>query len=175
MIDTIGGFLQRNLIVMLAVVLVPMKLAILRICGDEEAQRAAFLSIPEDLVYISMGIVLGDFATAGGAFRRWFANSSHLPMDLAVTVMCGLSVAIAVHVLSKWTTDHFRNWKAASNVRMKGAGFDPRQGELNLEPADMNIRMIQIRHISLGSLLYLAQFIVVIRWLDWIAKVIAHS
>jgi hypothetical protein len=96
MIESISGFLQRNLIVLLAVVLVPMKMGILRLCGDTEAQRAAFQSIPEDLVYVSMGLILGDFATSGGAFRYYFAGSPHLPMDLAVVVMFGLLVAISV-------------------------------------------------------------------------------
>lgn len=175
MIESISGFLQHNLIVLLAVVLVPMKLGILRLCGDGEAQRSAFLSIPEDLVYVSLGLLLGDFATSGGAFRRWFAGSSHVPMDLAVTVGIGVFVAICVHVLAKWTNDNVRSWQAASNVRLRSASSNPLQGELELQPADVNIRLIQTRHITLASFLYLIQIVLTIRWLAWIAKVLANG
>jgi hypothetical protein len=173
MIESIGGFLQRNLIVLLAVVLVPMKLVILRLCGDGEAQRAAFLSIPEDLVYVSLGLVLGDFATAGGAFRRHFGHSPHLPMDMVVTVMFGLGVAVGVHVLAKWTNDHVNSWRAASNVRLRGSSPIPFQAELELHPADSNIRMIQVRHVALASMLFLLQLVAIIKWIVWIARVLA--
>lgn len=173
MIEIISGFLQRNLIVLLAVVLVPMKIGILRLCRDDEAEKAAFLAIPEDLVYVSIGLVLGDFATAGGAFRRRFAHSGHLPMDLAVTFMAGMFVAVGVHVLAKWTNDNVRSWRAASNVRFRTNLGNPMQGDLPLEPADANVRLIQTRHIALSSLLYLAQLFLTIRWLAWIANVLA--
>jgi len=173
MIESISGFLQRNLIVLLAVVLVPMKMGILRLCGDTEAQRAAFQSIPEDLVYVSLGLVLGDFATSGGAFRHWFAGSPHLPMDLAVVVMLGVGVAISVHVLSKWTNDSIRTWRAASNVRFTSDPVNPIQGYLPLQPADTNIRLIQTRQIAKASTLYLLQLLITIRWLAWIARVLA--
>jgi hypothetical protein len=175
MIESVSGFLQRNLIVLLAIVLVPMKLGILRLCGDTEAQRAAFISIPEDLVYVSLGLVLGDFATSGGAFRRWFGNSAHLTMNLAVTVGVGVAVAISVHVLAKWTNDNILGWRAASGVRLRSGTPIPLQGELELQPADKNVRLIQIRHIALSSVLYLLQLAITIRWLSSIAKVLANG
>lgn len=175
MIEIVSGFLQRNLIVLLAIVLVPMKLGILRLCGDTEAQRAAFISIPEDLVYVSLGLVLGDFATSGGAFRRWFGGSPHLPMDMAVTVGIGIFVAIAVHVLAKWTNDNILGWRAASAVRLRSGSPTPLQGELELRPADKNVRLIQIRNLALASMLYLLQLGITIRWLAWIAKVLANG
>jgi hypothetical protein len=175
MIESISGFLQRNLVVLLAGVLVPMKLVILRLCGDTEATRAAFLSIPEDLVYVSLGLVLGDLATSGGAFRRHFGHSSHVPMDLAVTIGIGLVVAVGVHVLSKWTNDHVKSWRAASNVRMRTGSPLPLQIELELRPADRNIRLIQIRHIALCSMLYLIQLVATIKWISWIANVLANG
>ena len=175
MIEGISGFLQSNLLVLLAVVLVPMKLGILRLCGDAEAQKDALLSIPEDLVYVSLGLVLGDFATSGGAFRHLFASSQHVTMNLAVTVMIGVFVAIAVHLLSKWTNDHVRGWRAASNVRLRSGAANPLQGELQLGSVDTNVRVVQVRHIALASMLYLIQFVITIRWLAWIAGVLASA
>lgn len=175
MIEAIGGFLQHNLIVLLAVILVPMKLGILRLCGDGEAQRVAWLSIPEDLVYVSLGLVLGDFATSGGAFRRHFITSAHLQMNLLVTVMAGVFVAIIIHVFAKWTNDQVKSWRAASQARLRITTANPLQGELGLQPADSNIRTIQLRHIALAAILYLSQLVVAIKWLSWIAGVLANG
>ena len=176
MIETVGGFLQHNLIVLLAIVLVPMKIGILRLCGDNEAGRAAFLSIPEDLVYVSLGLILGDFSTSGGAFHRWFSHSSHIPMNLAVTVAIGVAVAIVVHVLAKWTNENLKTWRAASNIRPRAnPNSNPLQIELNLEDSDMNVRLIQTRHIALASILYMIQIGITIRWIAWIAKVLANG
>ncbi len=175
MIEAIGGFLQHNLIVLLAVVLVPMKLAILRICGDHEAQRAAFVSIPEDLVYVSLGLILGDFATEQGAFRKWYRNSSHVPMNLAVVVGLGVGVAIIVHVLAKYTNDQLKTWRAASNVALRKPDAHPAQGDLGLSHTlDSNVLRIQIRHVAGFSILYLLQLGVTVWWLSWIARVLAN-
>jgi hypothetical protein len=176
MIEAIGGFLQRNLIVLLAVVLVPMKLAILRICGDSESQRAALISIPEDLVYVSLGLVLGDFATEQGAFRRWYRYSSHIQMNLAVVVGLGISVAIIVHLLAKFTNDQLKTWRAASNVALRKKEAHPAQQDLGLSHAlDANVRRIQIRHVAGCSILYLLQLGVTVWWLSWIAGVLANG
>ena len=175
MIDSLAGFLQHNLIVLLAVVLVPMKLAILRLCGDDEAQRAAFLSIPEDLVYVSLGLVLGDFATLGGAFRHHFAGSRQMTMALSVTVALGIMVAVGVHVLSKWTSDQVRSWQAASQVALRPTSTHPDQADLGLHTVDPNVRLIQTRHIALSAILYLLQLCITIRWLAWIAQVLANG
>lgn len=175
MIDSLAGFFQHNLIAMLAVILVPMKLIILRVCGDNEAQRAAFLSIPEDLVYVSLGLVLGDFATSGGAFRHYFAGSKQVPMALAVTVGIGVVVAIGVHLLAKWTNDNIRSWQAASHVALRPTSAHPNQTDLGLQTVDPNVRLIQTRHIALSSFLYLLQLGVTIRWLAWIAHVLANG
>ncbi len=175
MIEAAGRFLQHNLIVFLAVVLVPMKLVILRVCGDNEAQRAAFVSIPEDLVYVSLGLILGDFATSQGAFHRWFAHSPNLQMDLAVTIGVGCGVAVMVHMLAKWTNENLKTWRAASAVGMRKKEADPKQRDLGLETLDINVTRIQARHLALASIFYGAQLAVSIRWLAWIARVLANS
>ncbi|HZL29045.1 MAG TPA: hypothetical protein VFC39_21140 [Acidobacteriaceae bacterium] len=175
MIESLGGFLQHNLIVLLAVVLVPMKFGILRLCGDKDAQKVALVSIPEDLVYVSLGLILGDFATAGGAFHKYFKSSQHLTMNLFVTVLIGMFVAIAIHVLAKWTNDNINNWRAAAHVRIRAGISDPAQQDLPLAPGDENIRMIQTRHITLAAILYLFQLGLAIRWLAWIASVLADG
>jgi hypothetical protein len=174
-IESISRFLHHNLIVLLAVVLVPMKLIVLRLCNDNDAQKAAALSIPEDLVYVSLGLILGDFATSGGAFRKHFSNSQLVSMDLFVTVLVGVGVAIAIHVLAKFTNDQVKSWQAASQARFRAGLGDSLQQDLPLSPSDSNIRLIQTRHIALISILYLMQLGIAIRWLSWISGILANS
>lgn len=172
MIDRVAGFVQHNLIVLLAVVLVPMKFVILRLCGDWEAQKVALLSVPEDLVYVSLGLLLGDFATSGGAFRRHFEGSAHILMDLFVTVLYGLAVAIIVHLLAKWTGDRVLSSRAAAEARVKNQAAGE-ENDLSPRPKDDDFRLIQVRHITIMSMLYLAQLVATIWWLAWIASVLA--
>lgn len=175
MIDRIGTFLQQHLIIFVAVVLVPIKLAVLRWCGDNEGTRAAFLSLPEDLVYISLGLILGDITASRGAFHRWFSHSANAQMDLYVTVGIGILVAVVVHLLAKWTNDHFKTWRAASAVSMRKKDANPQQHDLGLPTLDANVLLIQIRHLALASILYLLQLWVTLRWLEWIARVLANK
>jgi hypothetical protein len=176
MIDLIGDFLQHNLVVLLAVVLVPMKWIILRVCGDEEAQAVALLSIPEDICYVTLGLILGDVANSSGSFRRHFQSSLHISLDIFVTAMLNVVVAILVHILAKRSVDHFKNWRAAGVARVRNPaspGFT--QMELPMTPTDENIQTIQIRHLALFSLLYAIQLVVSIWWLSWVARVLGNA
>jgi hypothetical protein len=174
MIDHIGDFLQHNLVVLLAVVLVPMKWVILRICGDSEAQSVALLSIPEDICYVSLGLILGDMANSGGSFRKYFQSSSHISIDIFVTATLNVFVAILVHFFAKKGNDHFKTWRAAGVARTRNpASPGPQQLELPITATDELIQRIQIQHMAVFSLLYATQLAMVIWWLSWIAKVVS--
>lgn len=176
MIDSIGGFLQHNLVVMLSVVLVPMKWFVLRITGDNEAQAVALLAVPEDICYVTLGLILGDLATSGKAFRRHFEGSSHVPIDIFVTGTFNVAVAVVIHLLAKWGNDHFNGWRAAGVARTRNPSSPgPQQIELPITATDANIEMIQIRHVAVFSISYALQMAIVISWLAWIAKVVANT
>jgi hypothetical protein len=175
MIDQIGDFLQHNLVVLLAVVLVPMKWVVLRICGDTEAQAVALLSIPEDICYVTLGLILGDVASSTGAFRKQFHASTHPSIDIFVTGMFNVVVAILVHFFAKHSNDHFKSWRAASSVRLRAKnspGFE--QLELPMATTDENFQTIQIRHLAVFSLLYALQLALSIWWLSWITKILSN-
>jgi hypothetical protein len=176
MIDHIGDFLQRNLVVLLAVVLVPMKWVILRVCGDSEAQAVSLLSIPEDICYVTLGLILGDIASSNGAFRKHFHTSSHISIDIFITAMLNIVVAILVHLFAERGTDHFKSWRAAGNARRPDSSpLAAKQLEFPLAPTDDNVQTIQIRHLALFSLLYAIQVGIAIWWLSWIAQVLSNS
>jgi hypothetical protein len=176
MIDTIGAFLHANLVVFLAVVLVPMKLIVLRLCGDSEAQSTALLAIPEDICYVSLGLILGDVATAGKAFRHHFNASSNISIDIILTAVLNVVVAVVTHGLAKWGNDHFKSFRAAGAARVPTpSSTAPQQIELPITATDENIRRIQVRHLAMFSLSYAIQIFLTIRWLAWIAKVVGNG
>lgn len=176
MIDRIGGFLQHNLIVLLAVVLVPMKLLVLRVVGDTEGQSTALLAIPEDSCYVALGLILGDVATGSHAFQKNFSGSAHASLDIVVTAVINVGVAVIIHKLAMTGNDHFNIWRAADVARVSDpSSVGPQQIELPLTPTDQQIRMIQVRHLAIFSLLYAIQMWIVVRWIAWIAKVMANA
>jgi hypothetical protein len=78
MIDQFGGFVQHNLIVFVAIVLLPLKWIVVRLCKDHEAEAVALMSVPEDLCYVALGLVMGDMINGAGAFHRFFDKSQHV-------------------------------------------------------------------------------------------------
>lgn len=175
MIDQIGDFLLHNLVVLVAVVLVPMKWVILRVCGDDEAQAIALLSIPEDICYVTLGLILGDVASGAGAFRKHFQSSSHIPIDIFVAAMLNVVVAILVHLFARSGNDHFKTWRAAGVARTRNPSSPgSQQIELPLTATDENMQTIQIRHMASFSLLYAIQLALAIKWLSWISKVLSN-
>ena len=175
MIDRIGDFLQHNLVVLVATVLVPMKWLILRVCGDTEAQAVALLSIPEDICYVTLGLILGDVVSVSSSFRKHFAGSSHISIDIFIIAMLNVVVAILVHIFAERSNDHFKTWRAASVIRARNLSSPgPQQIELPHTATDGNIQTIQIRHMAFFSLLYACQLVLAIWWLSWIAKILVN-
>jgi len=175
MIELIADFLIRNIVVLLAVILVPMKWVILRLCGDWEAQSVALLSIPEDLCYVLLGLILGDLANSSGSFRKYFHSSSHPTMNIVVTAMINVSIAIVIHLLSKWSNSQFKTWRAATDARTRPDG-EPVQEHLPIPKTatEESIETIQIRSMASFVLLYFVQLVIAISWLHWIAQIVAN-
>lgn len=173
-IDQIGDFLQHNLVVLVAVVLVSMKWIILRICGDVEAQATSLFSIPEDICYVTLGLILGDVVNPAGAFRKQFYGSQHISIDIFITAMLNVVVAILVHLLAEKSNDHFRSWRAAGVARTRNPGSPGvQQMELPITATDDNIQTIQIRHLAVFTLLYALQLSLAIWWLHWISRALS--
>jgi hypothetical protein len=175
MIDKLGGFLASNLIVFVAIVLLPLKWIVVRICRDHEAEAVALMSVPEDLCYVALGLVMGDMINSSGAFRKHFAPSTHISIDIAVTIGLNLGVALLIHRLSQACANQFRLWRAADSARSADKAIDPKQADLPLPQVQDNLLTIMLRHLFLFSIGYAVQLIVVLFWLHWVAKVVANT
>ncbi|MGI4829442.1 MAG: hypothetical protein ACRYFU_14790 [Janthinobacterium lividum] len=117
-IDAVGSFIQHNLVVFVAIVLLPLKWIVVRICRDREAEAVALMSVPEDICYVALGLVMGDIINSAGAFHKHFAGSSNVSADLLVTVAINLVVAFVVHRLGQSCAKQFRMWRAATESKM---------------------------------------------------------
>jgi flagellar biogenesis protein FliO len=173
MIDSIGGFVQHNLIVFVAIILLPLKWVVVRLCKDHEAEATAIMSVPEDLCYIALGLVMGDIVNSSGAFHRYFQASQHISIDLLITVLFNLGVAFGVHRLSQSCARQFRLWRAADKSKLSDK--DPIQGSLAIPNALDNIDTLKLRHLFLFSVGYAVQLGLVLLWLHWVAKVVANT
>ncbi len=173
MIDYLGGFIQHNLIVFVALILLPLKWIVVRICKDREAEAVALMSVPEDICYIALGLVMGDMINSSGAFHKHFRGSSHASIDVLITVGINLAVALIVHRLSQACTNQFRLWRAADSSRT--ADRDPKQAVLGLPEGEDNIHTLMLRHLFLFSMGYAIQLTLVLIWLHWVARVVANA
>lgn len=172
MIERLGDILQQNLIVLAAVVLLPLKWLVLRVCRDNEAEVGAIIAIPEDLCYVGVGLVLGDIVNNAGAFRHYFARSKHLSLDLLITVLLSFGVAIFVHVLAQKGSGQLKSWRAASAIDPESQEAASKgQLELPMENRLSNFTLIGMGHLALFGTSYCLQMFLVGYWFYWITKV----
>jgi hypothetical protein len=172
MIDWLGDIFQHNLIVLAAVVLLPLKWLVLRFCKDNEAEVGAIIAVPEDLCYVGVGLVLGDIVNNAGAFRRHFAHSQHLSMDLLITVALSFGVAIVAHVFSQKGSRHLKSWRAAIAIDPNSQeAASQGQLELPMESRPSNFTLIGMGHLAFFGTWYCFQFALVGSWFYWITKV----
>jgi hypothetical protein len=173
MIEQIAGYLQSNLVVFLSIVVLPLKWCVVRICRDREAESVAVLSVPEDLCYVGLGLVLGDVINSTGAFHKYFRQSSHASMNILVTLGIGLGVAFSIHLFGQWSSRHLKGWRAAE--RCSTADVVPKPGESEIPNASENFRTLMFRHMFLFLLGYGVQLGIVFFWLHWIAKIVSNA
>ncbi len=172
MIDQIGDFVQRHLVVLLAVFLIPLKIALMRLCRDPEGEASAILSIPEDLCYVALGLILSDLLIPAGALHHYFSSSKHVSIDLAIVIAINVAVALTVHRMSQSAQRAYRLWRGSDVVAREG---EPVQGELVFAPVDEDSAMhLIVHHFSTLAMWYSFQLILVIFWLHWLAKVVAN-
>jgi hypothetical protein len=173
MIDSIGGFVQHNLIVFVAIILLPLKWIVVRLCKDHEAEATAIMSVPEDLCYVALGLVMGDMINSSGAFHKHFQGSQHISIDLLITVLVNLGVAFLVHRFAQSSARQFKLWRAAENLTLSDK--NPSQGSLAIPNSLDNIGTLKLRHLFFFSMGYAVQLGLVLLWLHWVAKVVANT
>jgi hypothetical protein len=179
MIEWLGDILQRNLVFFVALSVLPLKWLICRICRDRESEAAAILAVPEDICYVSLGLVLGDLINAKGAFRNYYSDSAHRSINICIVVAIMLAAVTAIHQLFRATVRHYKGWTAAKSTRSKYllAVADGTEGVQGVRDSarDQNYMMLMLRHLLLFSSAYAAQFAIALQIVHYVGRVIAGN
>jgi len=176
MIERIGDILQKNLVVFVALCVVPLKWGIVRLCRDRESEAAALFAVPEDLCYVSLGLVLGDLVSANGAFRKHYSDSPHVSIDLCVVAALLLTAAVAIHQLFRATMHQYKGWRAAQEARTKFLGAPATTvNDQDKTRKDNNYMLLIVRHLLLFCFAYMAQLAISLCILHYVSAVISGN
>jgi hypothetical protein len=176
MIERIGDFLQKNLVVFVALCVVPLKWGIVRLCRDRESEAAALFAVPEDLCYVSLGLVLGDLVSANGAFRKHYSNSPHVSIDLCVVGALLLIAAVAIHQLFRATMYQYRGWRSAQEAKTKFLGTPATTvSDQDRARKNDNYMILIVRHLLLFCFAYMAQLGISLCILHYVGSVISGN
>jgi len=175
MVEQIGDFIQHNLILVLALVTVPLKYVAVRLCKDTEAEWPTILSIPEDLAYVALGIILADAISPSGAFRRHYADSKHAVTNIAILILGNVFLALLIHRVSQYTSRAFKNFRAADQARAHFVSKDETQLELPILASDTAFQHVFQQHLISFCLSYALQYFLVLLWLHRLARVVASN
>jgi hypothetical protein len=156
-IDRVGTWLLQNVVVLAAVFVVPLKMLVIRVCGDREQMALSFFAIPEDLCWVALGLVLGDVINGAGAFHKHYANSKHVNVDVVIVTVLGVGAALFVHLFGQLANANFRSWRAAQ--RVKSLQPVPNQEELAIPNGENNFHLLLVRYLAAFSFFYSVQFL----------------
>jgi len=172
LIELIADLIHRNLVLTVALALIPLKLLMVRLCKDQDGEWETVMSMPEDLCYVSVGLLLSSLTAGRGPLQTYFSGFPHPRTDVAIILAINFALIVVLHKISQsWTRVQYMHWRAALAVRGDQNSADDLQLELNLSPSEDNVLHVLIHHLVglLGSLLI--QFVVVGFWLYRIAEV----
>lgn len=171
-IELIGDWIHSNLVFTVALAIIPLKLMMIRLCRDRNAELETALAIPEDLCYISIGLILSSLSAGTGPLQNYFYASKHVKTDVAIVLTLNFFLVLLVHrIAQRWTKPQYMSWRAAIQVRGDNASHDDPQMELALEGSEDNLLHILLHHF-LGLLFTLfLQFSLVGFWLYNIAAI----
>jgi hypothetical protein len=171
-IELLGDLIHRNLVFVVALAIIPLKLIMLRVCQDKNAEMESILAIPEDLSYVTMGLTMSSLVAENGPLQSYFRGSAHVTTDIAIVLMMNAVLTIVVHKIGQsWTKLQYMNWMAALQVRGDQSIPEDSQLSLDLHAADENLLYIYLHHLSKFLISFIVQFSLVGFWLFKVAEV----
>lgn len=172
LIELLGDLIHRNLVFVVALAIIPLKVIMLRVCQDKNAEMETILAIPEDLCYVTIGLTMSSLVANSGPLQSYFRSSSHVTTDVVIVLMINFTLTILVHKIAQsWTKVQYMNWRAALQVRGDQSAPDDPQLSLDLNASDENFLYIYIHHLSMFLISFIVQFSIVGFWLFKVAAV----
>jgi cellobiose-specific phosphotransferase system component IIC len=114
-IESITESLLHHLPLLIAISFIVVKLVLIRLSGHKEDQWRAILTIPEDVSYAALGLIIAGLSGDIPAFHAHFEHISVHPRDDMWTLFaCGIFVCYVVHLIHQHgVTPNYQGWAAA--------------------------------------------------------------
>ncbi len=171
LIEFVSRFLHQYLVVCVALAIIPLKFFMVRLSKDREGEADTLLAIPEDLCYVTLGLLLSTMTSDAALLRKFFSNSPYPRTNGAVLIAINFLLAGLVHkIASSWAKPQYQTWRAALEIRINHSHLDDDEG-LALRPEEDNLLYIVIHHFSKLLFSILLQLLFSGYWLYWIGRI----
>ncbi len=107
-----------------------------RLCKDRDSEMDTVLAIPEDVSYVSAGLILSSVSSGTGPLQDYFGStgSFYLATDVAIVLLINCVVSIVVHKIShSLTKKQYMTWRAAVQEQENRPPIGGPQMELALQ------------------------------------------
>src|SRR5689334_1258466 len=116
-VESLTNAALHHLPVLLPLSFIFVKLVLIRISGHKEDQWRAILTIPEDVSYGALALIIAGLNGEINAFNTYFKNSLHPHADMWTCFGMGVGVCYAVHLIHQHLVlPQYQGWVAADNL-----------------------------------------------------------
>lgn len=171
LIEFFSRFLHQYVVVCVALAIIPLKFLMVRLAKDPAAEVETLFAIPEDLCYVTLGLLLSSMTTNFGPLHAYFASAKYPRTGAAILLFLNFCLAFVVHKIARvLTKPQYETYRAALELRINNASQD--QG-LNLYAGEDHLMQIFLHHFTKLLLSVLAQLVLAGIWVYWMAKIFA--
>jgi hypothetical protein len=167
-IDLLSRLLHQYLVACVALVIIPLKFVMVRLSKDRSGEIETILAIPEDVCYVTLGLLISTMSSPGG-LNGLFDHVTYPRTDEALLICGNCLLAIFVHKIAQHLTKpQYQHWRAAVEIRLNHQHLDPSE-TLTIQAAEDNLLYILIHYFSKLLFSLLLQLAAVAAWMYWIA------
>jgi|SRR5665213_834683 len=170
-VELLSRFLHHYVVVCVALAIIPLKFLMVRLAKDRAGEVDTLLGIPEDLCYVTLGLLLSSLTADAAPLRAFFNGSQYVRTDGAILVFANFLLALFVHKISHhWAKPQYQTWRAALEVRVNNAPMTEPNGELTLLAGEDNLLYIVIHYFSKLLFSILIQLLFAGSWLYYVGR-----
>ena len=116
LINFLADLTFHNLPALLGISLVVIKLLLILLSGSKERWKA-MMTIPEELSYAALGIVIAGLSGAMNDFEVYFRDGGYPRIAIWMVFVVGVVVCFLVHLIhDHGTIPNYQGWRAADEV-----------------------------------------------------------
>jgi hypothetical protein len=110
-----------------------------RLSKDREGEAETLLAIPEDLCYVTLGLLLSTMTSDAAPLRKFFQGSPYVRTDGAILIAINFILAVVIHnMAAHWAKPQYQTWRAAIEIRINNSHLESDKG-LTLRAEEDNL------------------------------------